>query len=91
MEQFDDLSQFRFDGNGGTVIAKHISNFLVFCKCHEIDDGDVVCILFTLTLEGQVEKWWHTLQTTSIHSFDQFLKPLTGMIITMYVIILIFS
>jgi len=31
---------------------------------------------FTLTLEGQVKKWCHTLPTASIHSFEKLVKEL---------------
>lgn len=73
-ESFYDFSQFRFDGKGGMFISKHKYDFLIFFKPHEIYDEEVVCIFFTLTIEGQVSLWYHTSRTYSIHSFFQFLN-----------------
>lgn len=70
------MSKFRFDGEGGTFIAKYISPFLGLYKPQEIYDEDGVCILVTLTLEGLVKKWVHTFPIASIHSFDRFLKDI---------------
>lgn len=70
------VSQFRFDFDGFTFITTHISHFPGFFKSDEIDDENVVCILFALTLEGQVKKSCQTLSSTSIHSFNKFLKEL---------------
>lgn len=76
MEIIHVLSQFMFDGEGGTNVSKHINDFIRFCKYHEIYDKDIACMLFTLTLEGHVNWWCHTLPSASIHSFQQFHKEL---------------
>lgn len=57
-------------------LSTHINDFLGFCKSLEIDDEDVMCILFTLTLEFRFYQWCYTLPSSSIHSFRQFTKEL---------------
>jgi len=70
------LSHFRFDSEGGTILSKNINDFLVFYKSLEVNNEYVMCILFTLTLDGHVNQWCHSLPSTSVHSFCQFLKEL---------------
>jgi len=72
-EPLDDLSQLKFYGEDGTSITEHISNFLKF---YEIDDENISCVLFFLTLEGRVNRLCHTLPLASIHSFDQFFEEI---------------
>lgn len=73
-KQIYDLSQFKFDGEGSTLITKHISYFVGLCKYHETSEEYVVGVLFTLTLKGHFNQWHHALPFSSIHSFDQFLE-----------------
>lgn len=75
-ERLYSSSQLKFDGECEISIAKNISKFLEFCEFYEMDYEDVSLILFFLTLEGWVNRWCHILPSTSIHSFDQFLKEL---------------
>ena len=48
------LSQLNFDGEDGTSITKHISDFIKFCESYEINDEEFSCVIFFLTLEGRV-------------------------------------
>jgi len=63
-EKIYGLSQFNFDDEGSTLIAKRIYDFLGFSKSHEINEEDFVCVLFTLNLEVHVNQWCHTLPST---------------------------
>lgn len=69
-----DLSQFKFDGEGDTSIAKHASLFLKFCEHYEIEWKDVACVIFFLILKSWVNQWCHTLPSSSIHYFQHFIK-----------------
>jgi len=64
------LSQLKFDGKDGTSITKHISDFLKFCESYEIDDEEFAYVVFSLTLEGHVNKWCHMFLESSIHLFE---------------------
>lgn len=70
------LSHVKFDGEGDTSIVEHASIFLKFSEYYEIDYEDVACIIFFLTLEGQISWWCHTRPPTSIHSLEQIIKEL---------------
>lgn len=50
VELVHSLSQLKFDGEGGTFLSKHINDFLGFYKYFEVNNEDVMFILFTLTL-----------------------------------------
>jgi len=63
------LSQLNFDGEGETSILEHILRFLNFCDSNEVNCEDDACKSFSLTLEGHVKYWCHTLLVASIHSF----------------------
>lgn len=76
VELIDDSSQLKFDGEGNTFIVKHISLFLKFCEYYEINCEYASIKLFTITLEGRVNKWCQTLPSTSIHSFEQLVMEL---------------
>ena len=65
------LSQLKFDGENGVSITKHLLDFCDFCECYEIDDEELDCLLFSLTLEGRVNKWCRKLLAASIHLFKQ--------------------
>ena len=47
-----------------------------FGLSNRIHCKDVMAKFFTLTFEGQVKKWCHTLPTASIHSFEKLVKEL---------------
>jgi len=55
------LSQLKFDGEDGTSIIEHISNFIKFCEYYKINDEYFSCVDFFLTLEVHVNRWFHTL------------------------------
>lgn len=71
-EPLYDLSNPKFDGEGDTSIIRYASIFLKFFRNYEIDCENVSCVIFYLTLEGQVNQWCHTLPLTSVHSFENF-------------------
>lgn len=75
-ETLGHLSLLKFDGEDGTCITNHISDFLKFYESYEINDEDFSYVLFFLTLEGRVNWWIHTLPSTSIHSLHHFLREL---------------
>ena len=68
------LSQFKFNGEGGTFLSRHINYFLGFRKNLQIDDEYFMCLLFNLTLKGHVNNWFHTLPSSTIHSLHHFTK-----------------
>ena len=70
------FSQLKFDGENGISVTDHLFDFLEFCEYYEIDDEEFSCVLFSLTLEGRIKKWCHTLPATSIHSFEQLIGEL---------------
>ena len=65
-EAIYDLSQLKFDGEDGTSITKHIYDFFKFCEYYKINDEDFSFVTFFLALEGHVNRWCHTLPTSSI-------------------------
>ena len=70
------LSQLKFDGENGFSITEHLSDFSDFCECYEIDEKELDCVLFSLTLEGHAEKWCHIFPTACIHSFEHLVGEL---------------
>lgn len=70
------LYQLNFDGEGDISTTKHFFHLFKFCESDLIEDGDMACVIFFLTLEGRVNWWFHTLPSASIHSFAQFLKKI---------------
>jgi len=72
-EPLNHLSQLKFDGDDGTSIAKHISDFLNFYESYKINDEEFSCVVLFLTLEGRDNRWCHTLPPSSIHSLHHFL------------------
>lgn len=76
VEQLDDLYQFKFDTDGDTSITKHASLFPTFYKHYENYNEYMACILLCITVEVQVNRWYHTLPHTSIHSFEHLIKEL---------------
>jgi len=88
MELFHALSQFNFISKGGMLVSRHINDFPLFCKSIEIDDEDVMCILFTPTLEGHVDRCvipYHMIPfTLFINLLRIFTNILIGMIIEMF-------
>jgi len=70
------MSQLKFDGEGGISITEHTSQFLKYSDISELIYEDVVCKLFTLTVDNRVKLWCHTLPSSSIHSFEQLFKEI---------------
>jgi len=72
----NDLSNLKFDGDGGTTIPEHIVRVFKFCTKHNIHCEDTACRLFILTFKAHVKEWYHPLPITSIHSFEHLVKEL---------------
>ena len=51
-----DLSNLKFDSEGGTTILKHTARFLEFCTYYEIHCEDIACRLFILTFKACVKE-----------------------------------
>ena len=70
------LSQLKFDGENGVSITQHLLDLCDFGECYEIDNEGLICLLFSLTLEGHAKQWCCTLPEASIHSFEQLASEL---------------
>jgi hypothetical protein len=67
------LSKVQFDGEEVTFAPKHVLQFIQNCISYNIFNQDVMCKLFTSTIEGRVRRWCETLPIASIHTFKQFI------------------
>lgn len=67
------LSKVQFDGEEVTFAPKHVLQFIQNCISYNIFNQDVICKLFTPTIEGRVRRWCETLPIASIHTFKQFI------------------
>ena len=76
-ELLDHLSLLKIDDEEDrTSVTKHIYDFLHFCESHEINNDELVCIIFFLTLEGHANRWCQTLPPDFVHSLLTLLKEL---------------
>ena len=54
------LSKLEFDGEGDISARKHLRKFFSKCNKHNITDVSATCMLFALTLKGQIKFWLET-------------------------------
>jgi hypothetical protein len=50
----------------------HIDKFMLVVNLRDIEHGDVACILFPYTFEGEASTWYFSLQANSITNWDTF-------------------
>ena len=52
MRILDDLSKYKFNGEGGTTLLKHTIAFASFHDRRDVPSNDIACGLFVFTFEG---------------------------------------
>ena len=72
----DDLSQIKYDGEGGATLLRHEVSVAGFCDRNDVPSDDIVCGMFVYTLDGLVDQWCCSLPTTSIHFYDHMIDEL---------------
>lgn len=61
----------RFTGEDELTIEKHIVSFCAFSENLNVEYLDVVMRLFVQSLDGDARKWFKTLSTNSINSWEE--------------------
>lgn len=70
------LSQIKYDGEGGIALLRHEIALLGFYDRNEVPLDDISCGLFTYTFGWCIKQCCLTLLTTFIHSFNHLIREL---------------
>jgi len=76
VEVIHNLSKFKFDGEGESTFHQHLFQCFHLWISRRVCSKDDMASLITLTFEGLVNQWCHTLPNDFIHSFEQLAKKL---------------
>jgi hypothetical protein len=70
---FPDISMDKFPiffGNNLEDVEKHFIKFVSACEIFNVDENDVACCLFILTLKEDANEWFYSLLLGTITSWD---------------------
>jgi len=62
----------KFKPDDGLPSEEHLHNYMLAINLNEVDEEDVIVILFPYTLIGSIGSWYFSLPANSITSWDIF-------------------